>query len=124
MTTPFEFFRSPITVYRLAAGTYINGRWTATTYTPIATTASIQPTTGEDLKVVPEGRRSGKTYKLYTSFRIQTVTYQNPDQVEINGERFEVVEVFTWQNNENFTIVNHYKYIAMNIDYIAPSDGT
>lgn len=82
----------------------------------IPTTASIQPLTGEDLQELPEGRQSLNGYKLYTSFRIRTVTDVNPDQVEIFGQRYEVVQVFPWQNNVNFSIVNHYKYMTQKLE--------
>jgi len=84
--------------------------------TIIPTTASIQPVTGEDMDELPEGRQLLSGYKLYTSFRIRTVTDVNPDQVEIFGKRYEVVQVFPWQNNINFGIVNHYKYLTQQLE--------
>lgn len=86
----------------------------------ISTTASIQPTNGEDMKLVPEGRRDQKTYKLYTSTQMKTVTDQNPDQVEIRGERYEVMEVWPWQNTLVLSPTHHYKYIAMKINTLTP----
>lgn len=86
--------------------------------TLIEITASIQPTSGEDMELLPEGRHAEKTYKLYTSTQILTVTNENPDQIEIFGERYEVLQVFPWQNNLNFALVNHFKFIAMKIDQL------
>lgn len=120
MSTPFEIFRSPLTVYRLIGGQYVNGRWVEATSTAIPITASIQPTTGEDTQLVPEGRNISKTYKLYTSTPIRPVTDQNPDQIDIFGQRYEVVQVFPWQNNSNFALVNHYKFIAFLLDPLTP----
>lgn len=121
MSSPFEVFRSPLTVYRWTDGAYVNGRWVEATQTTIPITASIQPTTGEDTQLVPEGRNPQKTYKLYTSTPIKTISDTNPDQIEIFGERYEVIQVFPWQNNANFAIVNHYKFIAMLIDPLTPA---
>lgn len=87
-------------------------------------TASIQPTTGEDMQMVPEARRNQKTYKLYTSFFVKTVEAQNPDQIIIFNERYELMQVSPWQNNANFRIVNHYKFIAMILDPLTPIIGT
>lgn len=118
--TPFEVFRSPLRLYRRTNGTYVNGRWIETTETLIPITASIQPTTGEEMQMVPEARRNAKTYKLFTSFPVRTVETLNPDQIEIFGERYELMQVSPWQNNANFTIVNHYKFIAMILDPLQP----
>ena len=118
--TPFEIFRSPLNLYRRSGSTYVNGRWSAGTETLIPITASIQPTSGEDMQMVPEARRNQKTYKLYTSTLIQTVDTQNPDQIEIFGERYEVIQVWPWKNNLNFFQVNHYKFIALIIDPLLP----
>jgi len=82
----------------------------------ISSTASIQPITGNEMGTIPEGRDVLAKYKLFTSTLIRTVSDKNPDQVEIFGERFEVVQVMPWQNNSNFALVNHYKYIAVKLE--------
>ena len=86
----------------------------------INATASVQPTKGKDVMLVPEGRRDQETYKMYTSTEINAVTTQNPDQVTILSDKFtgivfEVIQVLEWQNNANFNITNHFKYIAMRL---------
>ena len=90
----------------------------------INATASIQPTKGQDVELLPEGRRDAETYKMYTSTKINGIepsnTPQNPDQVVIlkapfTNIVFEVIQINTWQNNANFNIVNHYKYIAVRL---------
>lgn len=116
MTTPFEVFRSPLTLYRYSSGGYVDGRYVQGTETPIAITASIQPTTGEDMQMVPEARRDEKTYALFTSYPVKTVGAENPDQIEIFGDRYELIQVLPWQNNSNFGIINHFKFIALWLD--------
>jgi hypothetical protein len=91
----------------------------------INATASVQPTKGQEVKLVPEGRRDSETYKMYTSTQILGITTQNPDQVTIlkapfTGIVFECIEIFDWQNNANFNVTNHYKYICMRL---APLPG-
>lgn len=88
--------------------------------TIIPATASVQPTTGIDVMMVPEGRRDSEVYAMFTSTLIQGITTQNPDQVTVlkgpfTGLVFEVIKVDDWQNNSNFNLVNHYKYIAMRL---------
>ena len=86
----------------------------------INATASVQPTKGKEVLLVPEGRRDQETYKMYTSTEIMAITTQNPDQVTVlkgpfTGIVFEVIEVLDWQNNSNFNVTNHYKYICMKL---------
>ena len=118
--TPFEIFRIPVTLYRQNVGAYVNGVWVPAGETPIVITASIQPTTGEDMLSIPEGRRNRKTYALFTSTKIEVIhTGANPDQVVIFGERYEVIKVEIWQNNPPvFGIVNHYKFLASALEAI------
>ena len=86
----------------------------------IQATASVQPLKGDEVKLVPEARRDSESFKMYTSTQILPLTSQNPDQIQdfkspFTGITFEVVELFPWQNNANFNIVNHYKYIAFKL---------
>ena len=83
----------------------------------LTATASVQPIKGEEVMLVPEGRRDRETYTMFTSTQILGVTTQNPDQVTVlkgpyTGIVFECIEIQPWQNNINFALVNHYKYIA------------
>ncbi len=87
--------------------------------TIIDATASVQPI-GKDVALVPEGRRDKESFKMYTSTQILGVTTQNPDQVTVikqpfTGLVFEVININEWQNNSNFNIINHYKYVAMRL---------
>lgn len=118
--TPFEIFRIPVNLYRKAAGSYVNGVWVEGAETLILITASIQPTSGEEMLSLPEGRRNKKTYSLFTSTDINLIVGStNPDQVQIFGERYEVVRVEPWQNNPPvFGIVNHYKFYAQALEAI------
>jgi len=120
MSTPFEFFRTTITLRRLSVGSYVNGVWVEGSPTDSTITASIQPITGEEMQELPEARRESETYNMYTSTTILTVqqagSNQNPDRVLFFGKEFEVFDVRPWQNNTNFTIVNHYRYFCSRID--------
>lgn len=118
--TPFEIFRVPLTIYRQNPGSYVNGQWIPAGETPIAITASIQPLTGEELQSVPEGRRNRKNYNLFTSTFVELVhNGANPDQIDIFGERYELIKVDVWQNNPPiFGIVNHYKFLASALEAI------
>lgn len=114
--TPFEIFRSPITLRTFLVGSYINGRWVEGSFTDSAITASIQPLKGEELLMLPEDRRESESYKMYTSTRVQTLTDKNPNQVIFFSKTFEVIQVFPWQNTAIFYPVQHYKYICMRLN--------
>ena len=86
----------------------------------INATASVQPVKGKEVLLVPEGRRDREVLKMYTSTEIYGVTTQNPDQIQIIKSPFyptvfEVIRIDEWQNNSNFNITNHYKYICMKL---------
>lgn len=120
---PFEIFRKPLTLYRQNPATYVNGVWVPAGETAIPITASVQPTTGEEMLSLPEGRRNRKTYSLFSSTPIEVIhgvnNSANPDQIEIYGERYEIVQVDVWQNNPPvFGIVNHYKFYASALEAI------
>lgn len=120
MTSPFEVFRTDITLRRPSPGSYVNGIWVPGSTTDSTITASIQPLKGEEMESLPEGRRDSEAYKMYTSTLIKTVqeagSDQNADRVVFFGKEFEVHQVNEWQNNSNFAIVNHYKYLVLRID--------
>lgn len=120
VTSPFEFFRSPITLRRPDAGTYVDGRWVGGSVVDSTITASIQPLSGEDMQSLPEARRESEAYNMYTSTQVRTVqeagSDQNADRVLFFGKEFEVWQVRPWQNNSNFAIVNHYRYFILRID--------
>jgi hypothetical protein len=113
--SPFEYFRMPLTRQTASGGAYNNGEWKGQTFTNSTITASVQPIVGEELQSLPEARRAKKNYRLFTSVRLNTVTSQNPDRVIIGSETYEVYEVYPWQNNSNFTIVNHYEALVSKI---------
>lgn len=120
MTSPFEFFRSPITLKSATPGTTVNGIWVPGAYTSSTITSSIQPLKGKEMECLPEGRRLSEAFKMYTSSVLRTVGVSgsnlNCDRVVFNGEEFDVWELMPWQNNLNFAIVNHYKYLILRVN--------
>lgn len=85
----------------------------------IPATASVQPL-GKDVALVPEGRRDKAEFKFYSSTEIYGITTQNPDQITVlkapfTGIVYEVININDWQNNANFDIVNHYKFVALRL---------
>ncbi len=73
--------------------------------------ASVHPASGNDLQSLPESRRQSSGYKLFTNTKLQTAKsgIRNADQVELYGDRYEVVRVEPWQNN----VISHYKVLVV-----------
>jgi len=104
-------FRRPLTITRYPAGSYVNGVWTQGTPTSVSIRASVQPTSPHDLQRLPEGRRTGRTYTLFSNeqlFPAQQGTATNSDQVTLYGLTFEVISCEQWQND----VIPHYKSIV------------
>jgi hypothetical protein len=112
-------FRQPYTLKR-QNGSYLNGRWNVTAPTDIAITASVQPATAKDMKNLPEGRRSGAVYALYTDTEpLTTIEADNDlgldprkaDQITLFGDVCEVMSVAPWQND----VINHYRAVVAKV---------
>lgn len=88
--------------------------------TLIPITASIQPLDGEEMEMIPEARRERELYKMFTSFQVNTLTMENPDQVMFFGKVFEVFEVKPWQNTAVLWPVQNYCYYVMRIQPLTP----
>jgi len=109
----FACFRRQFTFHRSTGGQYVNGKWVKGSVIDIILTASLQPVTGDELKQLPQGRRSDQTYKMYSSIKLKTVRdTKNPDYTMLDGEKFEVISVSPNQNN----IINHYKIIIQKVN--------
>ena len=65
---------------------------------------SVQPAKGDDLKLLPEGRREEATVSVYTRDDIR-----NGDLLTIRGDVYEVLNVQVWDNN----ILPHRQALAV-----------
>jgi hypothetical protein len=81
-----------ITITRMAAGTYVAGRYVPGTDQDFDASANIQPLSGKELLQLPEGDREKEVKKIYTAFALQ-----NGDGVtRADGIRYEVQAVEDW----------------------------
>lgn len=103
-------FRQPITGYRWSDGSRIQGKWTDGTQAPFTIQTSVQPLSARDLETLPESRRAtGESYKLYTNSVLRTIqNSEQPDQVTLFGDQFEIFSGETWSN----AVIPHNKYVA------------
>jgi len=106
--------RKTLTAYRTAAGSFLNGIYTPGVETSFSISASVQPASGKTLERLPEGRRLFETVVLFSSdllYSLDDGTVSAPDQVLVNGKRFEVYSSEIWQNN----VLPHYKYVVQRV---------
>lgn len=98
-------------VYRYTGGGYVDGRYVEGTETTFQIQTSLQPIKGEELEALPEARRQSATYKIYPevldaiNLPLRTVDDENPDQIEIFGDRHEIYMLENWTNK----IISHQK---------------
>ena len=102
-------FREALTCQRSQGGTWNRGFYDPGDSDEFTIYASVQPISGKELRILPEGRRETATYTLYTDTKMnEQGSAQLPDVVTIDGEIYEVIKVFPWQN----TALAHYKVIV------------
>jgi hypothetical protein len=106
-----------ITVTRTAASTlgsdgfYTDGAETTIAVSPV----SIQPASGKDMQLLPEGARTDETIRVYCTERLRTAATPDgvkPDRFVFDGKTWEVKTEQPWQlNNDGF-----FKFLAQRVD--------
>lgn len=98
----FAGFNSALTIVRPGAGAYVSGVWVPGATGNIGIQGSIQPASGKDLQLLPEGRRVEAAYAVYTVSQVLL-----GDRTTIQGEAYEALAVQPWQNG----VLPHYKAV-------------
>jgi hypothetical protein len=100
-------------VYRYTGGSYDpdSGKYIEGSESTFQILTSLQPINGEELQALPEARRQAATYKIYPevvdpiNLPLRTVDDENPDQIDVFGERYEIYRLENWTND----LINHQK---------------
>lgn len=104
------FATGTYTVTRYGSGTYSNGVLVAGSTSTISVVASVQPVTGRDLQVLPEGQHSIETKVVYTTTELKSRDASNAgDRISIGGESWEVFRVEKIEAFGGNLSGNHYK---------------
>lgn len=102
-------FRHKVPVYRQGTRYNDSGYQKTGPEVQMEVTVSVQPLSLAEIESLPEGRRQLPSLKLYTNDELISFGMDSrPDQVEIAGERYEVVAKAIWENN----VINHNKYLC------------
>lgn len=106
-------FRKPFTIKRTVAGAYVNGVYVEGAESTITIQASVQPISGTDMVVIPEGRRASDIVKIYTDSDLfgqgDAGSGQSPDRLVYRGADY---EISTKDPNQS-DVINHYRYYAI-----------
>lgn len=102
-------FRSAQSIIRTGVGGYVKGEYQDGMSEPITIYGSVQPVSGQELMVLPEGLRTRETVKIYTDTELNTAEFnQRPDRLEWRGKVYEIAMKAPYQSG----VINHFKYYA------------
>lgn len=100
-----NFATTPISVIKHTAGTYTNGRFTEGTTTAQEQKVSVQPMTGRDLQLLPEGLRVRNSIVVFSREELKTAdtALKVPaDQVVYKSRTYEVHTSEDWSDHGGF----------------------
>lgn len=105
-----------LTVTRNGEGEWCEGRYVRGKKKEFEISASVQPLRGNDVKLLPEHRRTAEAVKIYTTDKLRTSDEKNnlaADRILHDGKIFEVHSVMNWSIG---TDIPHYKIVAVKED--------
>lgn len=100
VSVPSEFL-SNVTMHRFSAGDYVDGVWVEGVETDSVIAASVQPLTGGDYRLLPEGNSSQRGWKLFWNgdFQFGADGSLRPDEITYEGIRFKLTHKEEWIRN-------------------------
>lgn len=96
------------------SGSYVKGKWVPGTTVETLFKGTWQPTSGQALELLPEGKRNKETYTCYAPIDISFTTFDpvsnsEGDNIQLDGKLFEVITASKWNNG----IINHWELICV-----------
>ena len=105
--------RRAVTRRRKTNGTYLNGRYEASTASNAIIQASIQPARGDDLLALPEGGRLHQMRRVYTDSDLRAGGDDTaPDQIIDGADTYTVIVAAPYQSG----VRSHFKAIVEKIE--------
>ena len=105
------------TVTRTGGGTYSSGVYTAGSTSTFDITASVQPVSGRDLQVLPEGQHGNEVRVIYTTTELRTRNPTNAgDKISIGSEDWEVFRFERWEAFGLNLSGDHYRAFASRLE--------
>ena len=113
MSSPMGFNKAITIIKQTPSPVNITGFYSVPANTVIQTTAGVQPTSGQDIQNLPEGKKDSNSITIRTTHRLLDINdLVNYAADGINSVQFEVVSMRDWQSS----ILPHYKYYAVKKD--------
>lgn len=108
----------PLTIYRRAAGTFVDGDWVEGSLEEVATQVNIQPLKGYEILQLPESERTRVWWKVYSADLLRTEK-EGPngwdaDEFIWKNDRYKIMKLDDWQNAMG--ILEHCKAYATRIE--------
>lgn len=104
----------PVIRLSYPSSTYVKGRWQQQTPSESEITASVQPLSGKDTQLLPEGYRLSSTVKIYSSdflFPGDKENQRAADRIRWKNNVYEIKLVEDW-----YSYGGYYKAIALLIE--------
>lgn len=105
----FLQFNQTLSGFIPGAQTNVSGKLSQTAAAPFTIEASIQPASGNDLELLPEGRRVDSTYIVFSKDEIQENW-----RLTLFGQDFTCIKVEVWRNE----VIPHYKGFFQKTDIV------
>lgn len=101
VVTDERFQQKDIILLRPTFGTMVDGEQPVTFGDPVPLRCLVQPASGDDLKLLPEGQRLGNIQAVWSTapLYVGDGDTRDSDVLEIDGVRFEVIRMFNRQPN-------------------------
>lgn len=109
--SPKLFTMNTVTVKRYSGGTYTCGYFGGQTTTTFSILASVQPTPGKELLLMPEGDRNREWKTIFT----KTPLNLKDIIIDSNGIQYEVTKDSDWLGSGIY--LQHYHTNAVRLDF-------
>ena len=108
--------KTPITVFRSTAGSYVDGDWVEGTETEVPIEANVQPFSDYQYMILPEADRTKQWVWVFSSSEMRTLKEGTggyaADEFVWNNERYKVMKTQRFQ----MTVQDHFESKAVRIE--------
>lgn len=109
-----SYFSRAIVLKQKQPGNFVNGRWVAGATVDVYIRGTLQPTTAEDLEILPEGSRKSGLVTLYTKSEIRiagdTLNTES-DLIVVSGKTYKAL-----QAHDRTFLGGYYKIILEQVE--------
>jgi hypothetical protein len=107
--------KTPITIYRSAAGSYVDGEWVEGVEAEVLVEANVQPLSDYQYMILPESDRTKQWVWVFSSSELRTLKEgiggYAADEFVWNNERYKVMKTQRFQ----MTVQDHWEAKAARI---------